>query len=83
MDSPRPRLLDPPLRELVARLVREQPDDAKLVEELYLTFFSRLPTDRERGFAAAHLKKNAATRRDATEDLAWAMLNSTEFLFNH
>ena len=67
----------------VARLVREQPDDGKLVEELYLTFFSRLPTTAERVATVGHLKKHASKRREAAEDLAWAMLNSTEFLFNH
>jgi hypothetical protein len=67
----------------VARLVREHKDDAKLVEELYLTFFARLPTNDEAGVAVGHLKARAATRRQAAEDLAWAMLNSTEFLFNH
>ena len=67
----------------VARLVRETQDDGKLVEELYLTFFARLPTEKEKAFAAEHLKARSATRRQAAEDLAWAMLNSTEFLFNH
>ena len=67
----------------VARLVREASDDGKLVEELYLTFFARFPTEKERAFAVGHLKARAATRRQAAEDLAWAMLNSTEFLFNH
>jgi hypothetical protein len=67
----------------VARLVREQKDDAKLVQELYLVFFSRLPTKDESSIAVEHLRKRASTRREAAEDLAWAMLNSTEFLFNH
>jgi hypothetical protein len=67
----------------VARLVRDQKDDAKLVEELYLTFFARPPTADELDTALSHLKKYANNRRAATEDLAWAMLNSTEFLFNH
>jgi hypothetical protein len=67
----------------VAKLVREQKDDAKLVDELYLTFFARLPWKDEAVIALDHLKKRAATRRQAAEDLAWAMLNSTEFVFNH
>ncbi|MDB5311031.1 MAG: hypothetical protein JWO38_5233 [Gemmataceae bacterium] len=67
----------------VARLVREQTDDGKLVEELYLTFFARLPTAAEKDFAVGHLKTHTASRRQAVEDLAWALLNSTEFLFNH
>jgi hypothetical protein len=67
----------------VARLVRTQKDDAKLVEELYLTFFARLPTTDETAIGVKHLKKYPNNRRAAAEDLAWALLNSTEFLFNH
>ncbi|MCI0702404.1 MAG: PSD1 and planctomycete cytochrome C domain-containing protein [Planctomycetia bacterium] len=67
----------------VARLVRDIKDDGKLVEELYLTFFARLPTTNEKAIGLAHLKKYANNRRAATENLAWALLNSTEFLFNH
>jgi len=67
----------------VARLVREQKGDAKLVDELYLTFFARLPSVDEMKVATEHLKKRASARRQAAEDLAWAMLNSTEFVFNH
>jgi hypothetical protein len=67
----------------VARLVRDQKDNAKLVDELYLTFFARLPSKNEMTIATDHLTKRSATRRQAAEDLAWAMLNSTEFVFNH
>ncbi len=67
----------------IARLIREQKDDVKLVEELYLTFFCRLPTTNEKDVGVKHLQKYFASRRSAAEDLAWAMLNSTEFLFNH
>ncbi|MBN9121418.1 MAG: DUF1549 domain-containing protein [Planctomycetes bacterium] len=67
----------------VAKLVRARPDDAKLVEELYLTFFSRPPTADETAAGVKHLKKYPNNRRAAAEDLAWALLNSTEFLFNH
>lgn len=67
----------------IARLLREQKNDEKLVEELYLTFYTRLPTKDEKDVGVKHLRKYPANRRAATEDLAWAMLNSTEFLFNH
>jgi hypothetical protein len=67
----------------VARLVREQKDDGKLVEELYLTFFARFPRAAETATALKHLKKYPDNRRAAAEDLAWALMNSTEFLFNH
>jgi hypothetical protein len=67
----------------VACLVRDIKDDGKLVEELYLIFFARFPTPDEKEISLKHLRKYANNRRDATEDLAWALLNSTEFLFNH
>ncbi len=62
----------------VAHLVRKK--DVVIVEELYLTFFARFPTDKERKSALAHLKGSG---REAAEDLAWGMLNSLEFVFNH
>jgi hypothetical protein len=67
----------------VARLGRMVADDGKLTDELYLTFFARFPTAEERTAAVAHLSRDPANRRAAAEDLAWAMLNSLEFLFNH
>ncbi len=67
----------------VANLVRAHKDDAKLVEELYLTFYARLPNADESAVGVKHLKKYPDNRRAATEDLAWALMNSTEFLFNH
>jgi hypothetical protein len=66
----------------IARLVQKSGDD-KLLEELYLTFFSRPPSDKERRAGLAHLKANAPQRQSAAEDLAWGMINSLEFLFNH
>jgi hypothetical protein len=67
----------------VARMVREKADDGALAEELYLTFYSRPPTEKERQAALAHLKRDPAKRRQAAEDLAWSLLNSLEFVFNH
>lgn len=66
----------------VARLERTISDDRVLVEELYLTFFNRPPRDSERAAAQAHLQKSPS-RRQAAEDVAWSMLNSLEFIFNH
>ncbi len=62
-----------------------QPDmtDSQIVAELYLTFFSRYPSDQEQATGAKYLQNRAANRRSAIEDLAWSMLNSLEFAFNH
>jgi hypothetical protein len=67
----------------LAGLVKRQSDDAALVEEMYLTFFARLPAEKEKQTALQHLKANATKRREAVEDLAWGMLNAIEFVFNH
>lgn len=56
--------------------------DERLVEQLYLNFFSRLPTETEQQVATTYLKSNS-DRQQATEDIAWSMMNSIEFLFNH
>ena len=67
----------------VAKLVRRHADDGRLVEELYLTFYARFPDDREKAVGVAHLRKDPSKRRQAAEDLAWSLLNSLEFVFNH
>ena len=67
----------------VAKLVKEQADDAALAEELYLTFYSRYPTEKEKKVAVDYLKENGGKRREAAEDLAWGLMNSLEFVFNH
>ncbi len=67
----------------VAKLVKREPKDEALVEELYLTFYSRPPTEKERGVAVAYLHEHKEKRRQAVEDLAWTLLNTTEFIFNH
>ncbi len=67
----------------VRRMEREFADNGALAEELYLNFYSRYPTDAERSAAVEYLAKSAGNRRQAAEDLAWSMLNSLEFVFNH
>lgn len=67
----------------VARLVQRLPDDSGLVDELYLTFLCRYPTAEERLLAREHFARDSSNRRKGAEDLAWSLMNSLEFLFNH
>jgi hypothetical protein len=67
----------------VAKLVRQHADDGALVDGLYLAFYSRTPTEREKAVALAHMQKRKDQRREAAEDLAWTLMNSLEFVFNH
>jgi hypothetical protein len=66
----------------VARLCRTESDDSRMVEELWLTFLSRMPKPEEVSLALGHLKK-AKSRREGAEDVAWALINTREFQFNH
>jgi hypothetical protein len=70
-------------RGTVAKLVQAKGDDGELAEELYLTYYSRLPNDAERKTAIAHLRRDPGQRRQAAEDLAWSLMNTLEFVFNH
>jgi Protein of unknown function (DUF1549)/Protein of unknown function (DUF1553) len=65
----------------IARLVRRHADDGKLVDELYLTIYSRFPTKAERAATAKYLGGHKAHRQRAAEDVAWSMMNTVEFLF--
>ena len=65
----------------VAKWVRDKKSDANLVDEIYLTFYSRLPDDGERKTSIAVLQGSAGQRREAAEDLAWTLMNTLEFVF--
>ncbi|HAA69433.1 MAG TPA: hypothetical protein DCE55_09850 [Planctomycetaceae bacterium] len=66
----------------LARLVKQHQDDENLVHAIYLTFFSRPPFPEEATRALEYLQQ-ASDRRTASEDLAWSMLCSIEFIFRH
>lgn len=68
-----------------------QSEDQKITE-LYLLAFSRPPTSDELEFARHYLarqkpdkdgKPQPVSKREAYEDVVWALMNTKEFLFNH
>ncbi|MFN0051521.1 MAG: DUF1549 and DUF1553 domain-containing protein [Planctomycetales bacterium] len=67
----------------IAALVKAHADDAALVDELYLTFYSRYPLEEERRITVNYLQADPGARRQRAEDIAWSMLNTAEFVFNH
>lgn len=54
----------------------------EVVETLYLTILSRFPTDEE-WKTVTEYAQSASSRREAAVDLAWALINSAEFLYRH
>jgi len=54
----------------------------EIVTALYLTILSRFPTQDELKTVAEYVQ-SASSRREAGVDLAWALINSAEFLYRH
>ena len=67
--------------------VKELADSKKTPEEivkaLYLLTYNRQPSTDELAVAMRAFEGEKVTRRTATEDVLWALLNSAEFVFNH
>lgn len=61
----------------------EKLSEPNLVTELYLAAFSRLPGEEEMKTALRFFSMPGSSRQTAAEDLAWALVNSAEFVFNH
>ena len=68
-----------------------RPDDDKITD-LYHIALSRDPNTNEVKFARSHLEKKTSgktgdvafkAKKEAFEDVLWALLNTKEFLFNH
>lgn len=66
----------------VHRWVAEGKSDAEIIDLLYLASLSRPALPQEQATAQAHIKASE-DRVKAVEDVAWAVINSKEFLFQH
>ncbi len=62
-------------------LLRQRKAPREIVTDLYLTILSRPPTDAERATIAGYSTSGA--RANIGIDVAWALINSTEFLYRH
>ncbi len=58
-------------------------EPAQLADELYLSILTRRPTQEEAVAVAEYLKSRADNRAAAIQELAWGLLASAEFRFNH
>jgi hypothetical protein len=65
----------------IQKLLKDKKSDDEMLEELFLATVSRLPTEKDREQFAAVRKG----RKDAAVwgDVLWALVNTTEFIFNH
>jgi hypothetical protein len=60
-------------------------DNNALVNEMFLTFLSRLPSASEKQMALEALQRvtTGALRNNTVEDLAWVLINKLEFIFSY
>ena len=74
--------LVPSGENLTARLGKLE-DPKLLAEEMYLSIFARPASEAEVNEVTQYLASRANERPQAVQEMAWALLSSTEFRFNH
>ncbi|MFM1995633.1 MAG: hypothetical protein RLZZ111_20 [Planctomycetota bacterium] len=67
---------------IVQRRLADGVPPTEIVDELFIRCFCRAPTERER-LETLVTVVDATDKRQALEDVFWALLNSPEFFFNH
>ena len=66
---------------LIARTLAAGTTNEQLIETIYLSTLCRTPSPDEMARSVEYFG-TVATQKEATEDLAWALINSPGFLFN-
>ncbi len=66
---------------VAAQLAKTELAPVAVVENLYLSIYSRRPTEAESKLAVGLFATEGAVRRQVIEDLMWALLNTPEFVF--
>jgi hypothetical protein len=67
---------------LVERRLAAGGTPTAVIDELFVRCYCRMPTERER-LETLVTVLDARDKRQALEDVFWALLNSPEFIFNH
>jgi hypothetical protein len=65
-----------------ALLANDKRPDAEKVDELFMWVFSRMPSAEHRQVAIEHINRNAMNKKQAYENLLWALIHTKEFVFN-
>ena len=66
----------------IATMLKENKSEEEIITALYLAALSRVPSAEEMTASKQHIAAQQE-RRQAFEDVGWAILNSKEFLFQH
>jgi hypothetical protein len=68
---------------MVQNLVESGKTPREIATAMYLEILSRFPTGEELKIVENYFQSGKVGRRQATVDLAWALINTTEFLYRH
>jgi hypothetical protein len=66
----------------VRKVLANQQDENKVLDELFLSTLSRLPTPKDRAWFADYCMKGKDQQK-VFLDTMWALINTNEFVFNH
>jgi len=69
--------------KLIPMLVQSTKTPREIAAALYLGILARFPTADEAKIAETYFQTPGVARRQGTIDLAWALINSEEFLYQH
>ena len=64
-------------------LLQSKKTPREIAAALYLEILSRLPAADELKIAESYYQSSKLDKSRATVDLAWALINSKEFLYRH
>ncbi len=65
------------------QLIQSNRSPEEIAQQLYLTILSRFPTERELAIVSRYSQSGVVQGRESLQDLAWALINSSEFLYRH
>jgi hypothetical protein len=68
---------------MLQNLMQSSKTPRENIAAMYLAILSRRPSGEELKIAENYLQSGKVTKRQGTVDLAWAMINSAEFLYRH
>lgn len=68
---------------VIRKLITDKKGNPYIINELYLLILSRFPTEAEKSIALNYMNSPKRKQNEATYDLAWALINSKEFILKH
>jgi len=67
----------------IKQVVSANKGNAYVIEELYLRILSRFPTEKEKKVSEAYMGSTKRKPDEAVCDIAWALINTKEFILKH